>query len=146
MTPTHNDRPELGREDQEFVKRVAANFGPAPMGPARRVAFDEALRAALRARLRGWLERPRRRRILVPAFATAAVVAAVALLLFSDGFELVPPEGGVQPSSVVADAGEVAQWEYELVYLGELAGLEDRDDSELFPDDYLAIASVFLSG
>ena len=142
MTPTHNDRPELGREAQEFVKRVAANFGPAPMGPARRVAFDEALRA----RLRSWLERPRRRRILVPAFATAAVVAAVALLLFSDGFELVPPEGGVQPSSVVADAGEVAQWEYELVYLGELAGLEDRDDSELFPDDYLAIASVFLSG
>jgi hypothetical protein len=127
MTPTHDNRPKLSREDQEFVERVAANFEPAPMAPARRVAFDEALRARL--------ERPRRRRILAPAFATLAVTAAVVFLVLSGRL-----------GAIVAEADTAAQWEYELVYLDELVRIEERDDSELLPDDYLAISSVFLSG
>jgi hypothetical protein len=134
----HDDRPELSREDQEFIERMAASFEPAPMNPARRVAFDEALRARL--------ERPRRRRILVPAFAAAAVTAAVVFLVLSGRFEPFPTDAGGEKGVVVAEAETAAQWEYELVYLDELARIEERDDSELLPDDYLAISSVFLSG
>jgi hypothetical protein len=108
------------------------------MTPAKRVAFDEALRARL--------ERPRRRRIWVPAFATAAVAAAVAFLVFSGRFEPVPADGGRETAAMVAEATADAQWEYDLVYLRELTRSEEEDNTELLPDDYLAIESVFLSG
>ena len=138
MSSTKEDRTDLTREEAEFVGCLAANFAPAPMSPSRRVAFDEALRARLGRR--------GRRAVLVPAFATIAIVAMVALLIFSGRFEPVAMDGGVEPGAVVAEASAAAQWEVELLYLRELTPPEERDDSELLPDDYLAIASVFLSG
>lgn len=138
MSSTKEDRTDLTREEAEFVGCLAANFAPAPMSPSRRVAFDEALRARLGRR--------GRRAVLVPAFATVAIVAVVALLIFSGRFEPVAMDGGVEPGAVVAEASAAAQWEVELLYLRELTPPEERDDSELLPDDYLAIASVFLSG
>ncbi len=138
MSSTKEDRTDLSRDEAEFVGRLAANFAPAPMSPSRRVAFDEALRARLGRR--------GRRAVLVPAFATVAIVAMVALLIFSGRFEPVAMDGGMEPGAVVAEASAAAQWEVELLYLRELTPPEERDDSELLPDDYLAIASVFLSG
>lgn len=138
MSSRKEDRTDLSREDEEFVERLAANFAPAPMRPAERVAFDEALWARLGRRSR--------RTILVPAFATVALAALVALLIFTGRFEPVATDGGVEPGAVVAEASAAAQWEVELLYLRELTPPEERDDSELLPDDYLAIASVFLSG
>ena len=138
MSSTKEDRTDLSREEAEFVERLAANFAPAPMSPSRRVAFDEAL----------WARLGRRggRTILIPAFATVAVAAVVALLIFTGRFEPVATDGGVEPGAIVAEASAAAQWEVELLYLRELTPPEERDDSELLPDDYLAIASVFLSG
>jgi hypothetical protein len=112
------------------------------MTSARRAAFDEALRA----RLQNGLERPRRRKVWVPAFATAAVVAAITFLVLSGRFRSVTVEGERESGAIVAEASSAAQWEYDLVYLDELAPSEDREESELLPDDCLAIASVFLSG
>jgi hypothetical protein len=115
--------------DEEFGKRLARGFAPEPLTPSQRVAFDEALRARL--------EKKRRPRILVPALAAAALVA---LLIYARGFETAPTNGGTQT------AAASAEWEYELLYPSELTGDTESDDSELLPDDYLAIASVFLSG
>jgi hypothetical protein len=37
-------------------------------------------------------------------------------------------------------------WESELFLSSDVSPLDDRDDSEALPDDYLAIASLFMDG
>ena len=37
-------------------------------------------------------------------------------------------------------------WENELFLSSDVSPLDDRDDSEGLPEDYLAIASLFLDG
>ena len=124
MTRRHDEELRLDREDRAFVERLAANWAPAPATPAQRAAFDGALAARLE----------RRRRLWVPALATAA--AAAALWLF------VAPSQGPAPSSPDATAA----WEYELFFSSDLSPASDRDDSELLPEDYAAIASLILDG
>ena len=121
-----NERPLLDPEDKDFVDRLAAHYAPPPLSSAKRVAFDEALRART--------ERPQRRGLLVPALATAAVAA---LVWVSFSLRL----GGDESHLVVASV-----WEDELFLSSDVSPLDDRDDSEVLPDDYLAIASLFLGG
>ncbi len=120
------ERPPIDLADEDFVDRLAAHYAPSPLTPAKRAAFDEALRARI--------ERPGRKRLLVPALATAAL-AAFAWVTFS--FR----PGGGESNPVVASV-----WESELFLSSDLSPSGDRDDSEVLPDDYLAIASLFLGG
>ena len=121
-----NERPLLDQEDRDFVDHLAAHYAPPPSTSAKRVAFYEALRARI--------ERPRRRGVLAPALATAAVAALVWVT-----FSL--PRGADESNSVATSV-----WAEELFLSSDVSPLDDRDDSEVLPDDYLAIASLFLGG
>ena len=121
-----DERPRIDREDRDFADQLAAHYAPPPWTSAKRVGFDEALRARV--------ERPQRRGFAVPALAAVAVAALVWV-----SFTL-RPAGDVS-------APEVASvWESELFLSSDVSPLDDRDDSEDLPDDYLAIASLFLDG
>jgi hypothetical protein len=123
----HNDeRPRANQEDRNFADRLAAHYAPPPWTSAKRVGFDEALRARI--------ERPQRRGILAPALATVAVAALVWV-----SFSLRP--AGDESNPVAASV-----WESELFLSSDVSPLDDRDDSEGLPEDYLAIASLFLDG
>ncbi len=78
--------------------------------------------------------RPRHRGLLVPALATVAAAAFVWV-----SFSLRP--AGDESNPVLASV-----WDSELFLSSDVSPLDDRDDSEALPDDYLAIASFFLDG
>ncbi|MBW2493183.1 MAG: hypothetical protein JRE43_00385 [Deltaproteobacteria bacterium] len=120
------ERSQLNPEERAFVDGLAAHYAPPPWDSAQRVRFDAALQQRL--------DRPRRRGFLVPALAGAAVVA---LIWFSFS-----PGPQVDPARPVA----ASAWESELFLSSDLSPLDDRDESEALPDDYLAIASFFLDG
>ena len=121
-----NERAPLDPEDKDFVDRLAAHYRPPPLTSAKRVAFDEALRARI--------ERPQRRGFFVPALATAAM-AALVWVTFSPRLE-----------GDESNPGVASVWGNELFLSSDVSPLDDRDDSEVLPDDYLAIASLFLGG
>jgi hypothetical protein len=132
MTAPRDERPSLDGADKEFVERLASSYAPAPMTAARRAAFDDGIRARL--------ERPRRRPVLIPAIGAAAAAALAWVLLFpSIGPTRLP--AGEESGAVVAST-----WEDELFLSTDLSASEDRDESEALPQDYLAIAGVFLGG
>jgi len=120
------DAPEQG-----FVDQIAAHYAPRPWSFAQRARFDAELRARIerpaqrRPALRGWL---------VPALAA---VAAAALVWFR--FSTAPERS--EPDPPVASG-----WESELFLSSDVSTFEDLDDSEALPDDYVAIASLFLDG
>lgn len=117
--------------EQGFVDQIAAHYAPRPWSSEQRARFDAALRARIeraaqrRPALRGWL---------VPALAA---VAAAALVWFR--FSTAPEQDEPDP---LAASG----WESELFLSSDVSTFEDLDDSEALPDDYVAIASLFLDG
>ena len=119
-----DERTRVDEEEKGFADRLAAHYAPPPWTSAKRVGFDEALR--------GRIERPQRRGFLVPAVAAAAAAALVWV-----SFSLRP--AGDESNPVAASA-----WESELFLSSDVSPLDDRDDSEALPEDYLAIASLFL--
>ncbi len=122
----HDERPRIDQEDKGFADRLAAHYAPPPWTSAKRVGFDEALRARV--------ERPRRRGFTVPVLATVAVVALV-WVSFS-----------LRPAGDESNPVATSVWENELFLSSDVSPLDDRDDSEGLPEDYLAIASLFLDG
>ena len=122
----YDERPRIDPDDKAFADRLADHYAPPPWTSAKRVGFDEALRARI--------ERPQRRGFAVPALATVAVAA---LVWASFSLRL----AGDEPNPVVASV-----WESELFLSSDVSPLDDRDDSEGLPEDYLAIASLFLDG
>ena len=121
-----DERPRIDQEDKTFADRLAADYAPPPWTSAKRVGFDEALRARI--------ERPQRRGFAVPALATVAV-AALVWVSFS-----------IRPAGDESNPVAPSVWESELFLSSDVSPLDDRDDSEGLPDDYLAIASLFLDG
>jgi hypothetical protein len=135
MTDPRDERPQQGGAEEELVERLASVYAPAPMTAAERVAFDEAIRARI--------ERPERRPMRIPIIGAAAATAAAALVWFvltESGGPIGSP-GGEESGVAVA-----VSWEDELFLSSDLGASEDRDESEILPDDYLAIASVFVDG
>ena len=134
-----------GRTDAEFVKRLADHYAPSPLSPGQRAAWDTALAARLEKR---------RRALVPPGLATAALAAA---LVFGLGgwFGLERDDPSVRPGpgvsatqtrTLVVSAEDSAadlldDWEYLLA----LQPADDEEDGQL-PDDYAAIASIFLEG
>jgi hypothetical protein len=137
MTVNRDEGTPLRAENEEFAERLAASFSPAPLSPAQRAAFNEALAARL--------ERRRRSRLLVPALAAAAGAAAAALVwLAAPGAFDPTATGGRAADDVVAEASAAARWELGLLDLDSLIDADDVDDFERLPDDYAAIAGTFL--
>lgn len=131
MTSPRDERPVLDGAEKEFVERLDREYAPPPMSAAERAAFDEAVRARL--------ERPERPHLLVPAIAAAAAAAALCFVLL-DSTGPIRLQGEEENGAVVANS-----WEDELFLSSDLSA-EDRDESETLPQDYLAIAGVFLGG
>jgi hypothetical protein len=132
MTTPRDERPPLDGAEEEFVDRLAEVYAPAPMTAAERAAFDAAIRARL--------ERPERRPVLIPVIGAAAAAALV-------WFVLTQPIGPIgSPGEEESGAAVAGSWEDELFLSSDLSASEDRDESESLPEDYLAIASVFVDG
>ncbi len=125
---SRNDDATLDAEERAFVERIAADYAPPAMNEADAAAFDVRLRERLDAR-------PRRGGVWLPALVTAAVMCAIWL-----GAGLWGPSD--PPRSVSARAGA---WETELL-LGSDMDAESGDEGGYLPDDYSAIAAVFLDG
>ena len=122
----HDERSRIHPEDKGFADRLAAHYAPPPWTSAKRAGFDDALRARI--------ERPQRRVFTIPALATVAVAALVWV-----SFLLRP--AGDERNPVVTSV-----WESELFLSSDVSPLDDRDGSEGLPEDYMAIASLFLDG
>jgi hypothetical protein len=138
MTANYDEGTPLRAEDEKFAERLAASFSPAPLSPARRAAFDAALATRLEQR---------RRSRLLPALAAAAVAAAAALAwLAAPGAFDPAATGGGGADDVVAETSAAVRWELELLDLNALTDVDDADDAERLPDDYAAIAGLFLDG
>ena len=134
-----------GRTDAEFVKRLADHYAPSPLSPSRRAAWDTALAARLEKR---------RRAMVLPGLATAALATALVFGLGGwFGLERDDPSVGSAPvvsataaRALVVPAQDSASdlpddWEYLLAF----QPADDEEDGQL-PDDYAAIASIFLEG
>jgi hypothetical protein len=132
MTSNGDARPPRSGSEEEFVDRLAAAYAPAPMTAGERAAFDASIRARL--------ERPTRWPMLVPALGAAAA-AALVWFVFSETSGQISPPVREESTAMVASS-----WEDELFLSNDLSASEDREASEALPDDYLAIASVFLGG
>jgi hypothetical protein len=121
----NHEQPLLDQQNRDFVDHLAAHYAPPALSSAERVAFDDSLRARI--------ARPRRPGLLAPALAATVV----ALVWFTFPLRL----GEEETNPVFASV-----WEEELFLSSDVSPLDDRDDSEVLPDDYLAIASLFLGG
>jgi hypothetical protein len=121
-----DERPRIDQREEGFADRLAAHYAPPPWTSAERADFDAALWARV--------ERPQRRALLVPALATAVAAALVWVGL------------SLRPTGDESNPAIASVWENELFLSSDVSPLDDRDDSEALPDDYLAIASLFLDG
>lgn len=144
MSTASTHRPP-GRTDAEFVKHLADHYAPSPLSPGQRAVCDTALAARLEKR---------RRAMVLPGLATAALATA---LVFGLGgwFGLERSGPSVRPAPVVSATAARAlgvsaedsasdlldDWEYLLA----LQPADDEEDGQL-PDDYAAIARIFLEG
>ena len=117
------------KDEARFFERIDASWQPEPLDEAGRSRFDARLRERLAAasgrRAGGWL---------LPAASALAVVA-----LAWWGFQ------ARGPADVPADAvaWRVAEWEWDLLLGGELEGV--GEEASALPEEYAAIASVFLN-
>jgi len=135
----------LAREDRDWLDRVAEIYRAPELAPGRRAAFD--------ARLADRIARRQRRRGLLGAAAAAAAAAGLAGAgVWSLGGAPSDPPRADAPAdarpAVVAGvpAGRGASGSDEAVEdaLLDLANAELEASGEALPDEYAAIAGVFL--
>lgn len=148
MSNLRNDRPDLSRESERFVKRLREGYAPETPSDARAQAFDAALRERLDA--------PRRESWWKPALIASAVAAAIGWLLMPGTQTQLPgeapldvarePETIEQALAEIGDAAGAADWQAELLGTSELDDFEASPDDEFLPDEYLAIAGAFFEG
>ena len=135
-----------GQTDTEFVTRLADHYAPPPLSPGQRAAWDARLAARLETR---------RRAALLPGLATAALATALVFGLggwfgFESGDSPVRPApvvSATQTRTLVVSAEDSVSdlpddWEYLLAL--QPADEEEAEQPGLLPDDYAAIASIFL--
>ena len=115
----NDPRDELTDEEQRFVARVAGAYQAPPRSPAQSAALQRAIEARVARRsVERWL----------PALAGALVAAAIAWLAIGVGRET--------PS----EEAQIASAEEAILALSA----DEESDEEALPEEYLAIASVFL--
>ncbi|MDJ0850856.1 MAG: hypothetical protein QNK04_20995 [Myxococcota bacterium] len=141
MKSDRDDGIELAPDDARFVERLAASYEPEPLTADERVAFTAALEARL--------EQRRRATRLLPALAGAMAVAVAAWLVVPRASDSPAPPGSVETLAAAPDfEAELGAGQWGLELLGSDTLLEDEEETagDPLPEDYLAIASVFLDG
>ena len=113
-------RDEMTPEERRFVARVAGAYQAPPRSPARSAAFDRVLEERL--------SRPRAPR-WIPALAGAVAAAAIAWLAVGVGLDGAPTE-----------TAQVATAEEAILALSA----DEESEEEALPEEYVAIASLFL--
>ncbi|MBW2398048.1 MAG: hypothetical protein JRG80_02115 [Deltaproteobacteria bacterium] len=137
MSEKLEEQPSLSAEDAEFIGRLAEHYVPPPLSAARSTELD--------AELHGRIVTPRGLAFERPAFATAAVLLAIGLALALGAFESTAPEGA-RPDVVFVGSPSAADWERGLFDPDALDDFDAGDDLGGLPDDYAAIAGIFLDG
>jgi hypothetical protein len=127
----------LSDEDAKFIERLAENYSPPPLTAVRSAALDTALRERVAT--------PRGIGFAWPAFASAVVGLAIGLALTQGAFESTRPEGA-RPGVVAMDPQAVAAWEQDLFDPESFEEVDADGDLAGLPDDYAAIAGIFLDG
>ena len=137
MNEKRDERPSLSAEDSDFVGHLAEHYAPPPLDALRSAALDAELRDRIAA--------PRGFGSARPALAFAAVGVAIVLALALGAFESATPERD-GPARVVASGPSAADWEQGLFDPESFDDVEAGDDLAELPDDYAAIAGIFLDG
>ncbi len=137
MNERPEEHPSLSAEDEEFLGRLVEHYAPPPLSPARRVALD--------AELRGRIATPREFVFARPAFASALVGLAIGLALAFGAFESTAPESARSGVAAV-NQPSAAAWERDLFDPESFDDVDADGDLEGLPDDYAAIAGIFLDG
>ena len=137
MNERPDEHPLLSAEDDEFVGRLVEHYAPPPLSAARSAALDRELRDRIAA--------PRALGFARPAFASAVAGLAIGLALALGAFESTLPEVA-RPGAAVPEAPSVAAWERDLFDLESFDDVDADGDLEGLPDDYAAIAGIFLDG
>lgn len=136
-----NDNPEerapLSADETAFVNRIAEQYVPAPLAPARRAALD--------AELRERLAEPSRSSFLQPALASVVVALAVGFVWLLGALEPETPRE-VRIRTAVAEWRAAETWERELLDPQSFDAEDGSEDLDELPDDYAAIAGLFLDG
>jgi hypothetical protein len=175
MTSPTDKYKDLSPQDTEFAKRLATNFAPAPLTPNQRAAFDIALAARLEKRRHRTFFVPAVATVAAAAAVLIFTLNGDMGLnpQTPAGGEPtirvaeVPTESGMES----ADSLDRDEWAYDLLafndsipYADESPELNELDetqetqdmyasdnndeesDADVFPDEYLAIESIFLEG
>jgi hypothetical protein len=137
MTERPDEHPSLSAEDEAFVGRLVEQYAPPPLSAARRAALDTELRSRTGA--------PRGFGFSRPAFASVVVGLAVGLALALGVFESKLPEAA-RPGVVIADSPSAETWERDLFDPESFDDDDTGSDLAELPDDYAAIAGIFLDG
>lgn len=150
---TVEDRDALRPEDESLVRRVAEAWRAPEQTPAERVAFQRRLDARLAKQTRGpsarWLR---------PLAGAAVLAAGIALALLAvtgrgvrDAGTIATAPVPVAPAPSPAPATDSARGEAIYALATEDDDTEDAAAAsagslEALPDDYVAIASLFVDG
>jgi hypothetical protein len=113
--------------DDTLLERLQAGYAPEPLSPARAAAFER--------RLRERVERAGRRDAWRPA-APLILAASAALVLLAVWLRPVPERS----------AERAGAWELELLFASDVDPRADQPEANALPDDYRAIASLWLDG
>jgi hypothetical protein len=137
MNEKTDERPLLSTEDEAFVGRLAEQYAPPQLSAARRAALDTELRGrVVSANGLGFVR---------PAFASVLVALALGLVLAVGVFESKPPEGS-RPTVLLVDSPSAEVWERSLFDPEFYDDVDAGSDLDELPDDYAAIAGIFLDG
>jgi anti-sigma factor RsiW len=130
MTNPSSDRPNLSRDEEAFVRKLADSYVAPELSPNERAAFHVALeqRLARRRAVQHWR----------PVLAGGAVAAALAVLVLARGGDVAPP--AAENQRVVARKSSTTA---EGVILAMATESPSEQEAEL-PEDYLAIEDVLL--
>jgi hypothetical protein len=126
-----SDRPSLTHEEEAFVRKLAGAYVAPELSPPERAAFHAGLERRITRRRTAVLWRP--------VFAGTAVAVALAVIVFARAGTVAPPSA----QTPAATNGVAASTTAENVILALATESADEREVEL-PDDYLAIAGVFL--
>jgi len=137
MAERRDEDSSLSPEDHAFVGRLVENFAPPALSASRRASLD--------AELRDRVARPRGLGFARPAFASAVAGLAIGLALAWGGSESLPPEAA-RPGESAPDAASLAAWEWGLFDPESYGEAETGSDLDELPDDFAAIAGIFLDG
>jgi len=137
MNERPDEHPLLSSEDEEFLGRLVEHYAPPSLSEARSAALDAELRRRIVA--------PRGLAFARPAFAIPALMGLAIGLALALGVLDSPPEA-TRAGVVVADGPSAADWERDLFDPDSFDDADAGGDLEGLPDDYAAIAGIFLDG